>query len=348
MRLVLLAPHALLGTLLVTAVTTFCLLLTGCRNGAPKENQVVSEEFIHKFGYTVSREEWTTQKYPGQVVTHLKCGSVVTTSYENGVLHGPTTITFPRSQTVHHYTLYNQGNRVKEIEYDANGMPLVEFVQLSPARHMTTSWYEEGTPLSIEEFANEELVEGQYFTPANELETRVEKGKGTRIRRDRRGALLSRERIDEGYVTQRETFFSNGMPESITLLFRNKEHGEKRLFTEQGEPLAIEEWIHGERHGLSSYFKNGSRALDVSYLNGKRNGIEREYREDGHILKEIHWEEDMMHGPCTFYIEGLAKTQWYYCGKPVSKSSFDEQAKLDQMVLTEISPEVQCFSSPES
>lgn len=155
------------------------LLLASCGSDQGS-SQVVSQRFIHKFGYAVSKTDWDKHSYPGQVITVMRDGVTVTASYENGLLHGPCTYTYPHSQTVHRFHLFNQGTLVKEITYDQIGMPTKERVQLSPQRHVVTYWYQDGTPLSIENYAGEELIDGEYLTQNNEVEARVEHGSGGR------------------------------------------------------------------------------------------------------------------------------------------------------------------------
>src|SRR3989304_2858734 len=75
------------------------LLLFGCKNNNQNDD-VVSQRYVHKYGYAVSRDEFEAKQYPGQVITLLRNGVTVSSTYENGVLHGPTTHTFPNSQTV--------------------------------------------------------------------------------------------------------------------------------------------------------------------------------------------------------------------------------------------------------
>lgn len=317
------------------------LAATGCHN-TKKEEPVVSERYIHKYGYTLSKEEWDSHSYPGQVVTHLRNGATSTATYENGLLHGASTITFPGSQTVENYCLYNQGLRVKEIQYDCQGMPVSETLFLSPNRFTKTLWYANGSPLSIEEYSNDELLEGQYFSTSNETEARVEKGTGFRVVRDRNGLLLSQDEISAGLMTKRESFYPSGSPESTVHYQNAKLHGEKRTFTSTGEPLAIEEWINGSLHGKCTYFKNGAKDLEISYLYGKRHGVETHYIDGNTILQEIYWENDIKHGPSTYYIDGLAKTDWYYSGDIVSQRRFEEQNRLDE-IISHIAPEAKIF-----
>ncbi len=307
------------------------LALCGCNNNKQDDN-VISQRYIHKYGYAVSQDEWESKTYPGQVITSLTNGVTVTATYENGVKHGPMTCTFPHSQTIEFYSLFNQGNKVKEISYDPTGMPIEEWIQLSPTRSSITLWYNEGSPMLVEEFVGDELLEGQYFTVNNELESRIEKGAGLRIRRDRNGTLLAKETMFEGYATKKETFYPNGTPESIAMYFKDSLHGEKRTFSATGEPLAIEEWVNGQLHGKSRYFKNGNRYLEISYNYGQKHGIERHFIDGDIVSQEIAWDRDCKHGEAVFYADGKPESHWFYEGEHVSKRKFDELNRLDEII----------------
>ncbi|MES2122740.1 MAG: hypothetical protein V4492_08205 [Chlamydiota bacterium] len=316
--------YALLGLL--------SLLGTSCSDKS-QEDSVISERYVHKYGYALSKAEWEAKNHPGQVITTLSNGVTITSTYENGMLHGPMTLTYPHSQTVETYYLYNQGNKVKEISYDPIGMPVKEWIQLSPTRYSISMWYNEGCPMLVEEFAGPELLDGQYFSMSNEVESRIEKGAGLRILRDRSGALVSKEIVEQGYTVKKETHYPNGAPETIAYYHLNNLHGEKRSYAQNGEPLAIEEWVGGKLHGMATYFKNGNRYLEVSYLYGQKNGIERHYIDGDMLSQEICWENDKKHGASTFYVDGKAEKQWFYAGESVSKRRFDEYSELDHMFL---------------
>jgi antitoxin component YwqK of YwqJK toxin-antitoxin module len=319
--------------------TLFC----GCGKDNQKDDDVVSQRYVHKYGYAVSKEEWESGKYPGQVITTLRNGVTITSTYENNVLHGPSTHTYPHSQAIEAYYIYNQGVVVKEILYDIKGMPLSEMVQLSPSRHSHTLWYADGSPLSIEEFSGEELLEGQYFNVSNEIESRVEKGNGSRTRRDRDGVLLSKDEFEAGYMTKRETFYPNGSPDTVSFLILGKLHGEQKRFAENGEPLSTIEWVNGQLHGKSTYYKNGAKYLEVSFLNDQKNGFEVHFKPDGSISQEVLWENNKKHGPSVFYIEGENQTtHWYYEGKQVSRDEYDELNHMDE-VISSVSEKVRIY-----
>ncbi len=307
------------------------LLLTGCCK-KQQENNVVSTRYIHKYGYAVSKDEFENRKYPGQVVTVMKNGVTITSTFENGVLHGASTLTFPHSQTVETYFLYNQGSLAKQIVYDVTGMPLREEIQLSPTRYVTTKWYADGTPLATEEYAGKELVDAQYFTRQNEVEARIEKGKGARVVRDIQGVLLSREDYEEGFVAKRDTFYSTGNPESTAYFARGILHGEKKSFNEKGEPLAVKEYIAGKLHGKTTFFKNGARSVDVHYLDGLKNGLEIHYIDGDLVSQEILWENDHKHGPSKYFVEGIAQVEYFYDGRRVSEDKWKELNQLDEMI----------------
>lgn len=307
------------------------LVLCGCHDKNSDDN-VVSQRYVHKYGYAVSQGEWETKKCPGQVITYLNTGVTVTATFEGGIKHGPTTHTFPHSQTVEYYCLYNQGNKVKEISYDPAGLPIEEWIQISPTRYAITTWYQEGSPKSVEEFVGEELLEGQYFTTTNALESRIEKGSGIRIHRDRKGTLLSKETIEEGYAIKKETFYLNSAPESIAHYYRGTLNGEKRTFAQTGEPLAIEEWVNGAPHGKCVYFKNGNRYLEITYQHGEKHGVERHYIDGDIVSHEIAWIHNQKHGEAVFYADGKPESQWYYEGQRVSKRKYDELHRVDEII----------------
>ncbi len=297
-----------------------------------QESNVVSERYIHKYGYAVSKNEFEERKYPGQVITSLKTGVTITATHENGKLHGPTTHTFPHSQTVESYYLYNQGNLVKQTLYDVHGMPLREEVQLSPTRFATTKWYSDGIPMLTEEYASAELVEGQYFSRQNDVESRVERGRGTRVIRDIQGILQAKEEIQQGFIVKRDTFYASGAPESTAHFIHGVLHGEKKSFAETGDPLAIKEFVNGKLHGKATFFKNGARAVEVHYLDGQKNGLEIHYLDGETISQEILWENDHKHGPSKYYVDGIAQVEYFYDGEKVSEHKWKELSNLDQMI----------------
>jgi hypothetical protein len=67
-------------------------------------------------------------------------------------------------------------------------------------------------------------------------------------------------------------------------------------------------------------------------LHNAKNGLEIHFRDGQTVEQEILWENDKKHGPSNFYIDGIATTEWYYNGKKVTKSKFDELDHLDQMI----------------
>lgn len=308
------------------------LILAGCGNDNGN-NHVISKRYIHKYGYAVSQSEWEANHYPGQVITSLRNGITVTSTYENGVLHGPTTYTHPHSQTVQYYYLYNFGEVKKETEYDVLGMPVQEKVQLSPHRYCLTKWYGDGSPMSVEDYANDELIDGKYYTLSNDIEAEVQRGEGFCPRRDINGLLLSKDHYSAGYLTLRETYYPSGNVESISQYAYNKRNGQREVFSEKGDPLAVEEWVDNQLHGKCSYYAHGKKQVDVYFIAGARNGIETHYVDGETVEQEINWIYDKRHGPTKFYVgDTVAKTEWYYDGKSVTKKKYDELDKIDQMI----------------
>jgi antitoxin component YwqK of YwqJK toxin-antitoxin module len=296
------------------------------------DDQVVSQTYIHKYGYAVSQEEWEGKNYPGQIISTLRNGTVITATYENSELNGPCTYTYPHSQTIEKYVLYKQGVPVKEILYDIKGMPIQETAQLTPNRSSLTMWYADGVPRSVEEYEKEELIEGQYFNTSNEVEARVQNGSGLRIIRDTFGNLACKDNIEKGFLAKRESFYPNGNPECIATYERGQLNGERKTFTLEGEPVALEEWIKGHLHGTSTYYKNGAKELEVSYLYGKKSGWENHYIDGSTLSRQVSWDQDVKHGPEIFFVPDGKKIIWNYNGREVSRNRYEEMTHLDEMI----------------
>src|SRR5437867_5189876 len=139
-----------------------CLVFTACQNTTPLD-QVISQTFVHKYGFETSEEEWEAREKDGQIVSLLKNGVKVTRSYQNGQLHGPTTFTFPNSPIVEKLLVYDAGTLLKESLNDPSGMPIREEVYEFDNRTIITLWDDKGAPLSIEEYDDEVLMDGKYY-----------------------------------------------------------------------------------------------------------------------------------------------------------------------------------------
>lgn len=319
------------GSLLLTALSG--LLLFGCQNSNKDQNEnVVSKRYIHKYGYDVSKEEWDGAGYPGQVITTLRNGVTVTASYEDGVLHGPTTYTFPHSHTTESLNIYEKGNLVKKVTYDIRGIPQKEQVFLSPSHVKTTRWYQKGIPLSVEEYHNNELLEGEYYNEKNETMSRVTKGSGVRITRDQHENIISKETINHGYPVLKETFYSHGMPHVVLPISNGKVHGEKKVFAPTGEPISIENYKFDVLDGLASYYQNGCRYLEVNYRDGQKHGKERHFVDGETIVEETEWMDGQKHGPSIVFFDGMSRTRFYYNNQVVPKDKYRELCDIEENI----------------
>lgn len=327
--------------LIKSSIVLSAVVLASCTSTTTKaaENPITMKEYTHKYGYPLTKNEFEEQKYPGQVTTILKDGSVIVQTYENGVLHGQSTRTFPHSKTIQYYELYKDGNLVKEMVYDIKGMPIHERVQLSPSEVRYTKWYIDGVPMCVENYQDNHLDTGQYFTKQNEIESRVEKGEGIRIVRNPQGQLIAKEEVKEGHPIQQQRFYSNENPQSIShYLHGGILNGERKLFTETGEPLQVEEYVNGKLHGKVIYYENGTPVVETHYENGMKNGIEKHYVDGEAVSQEIIWVNDKKHGPATYLINGQPYVEYFYQGAHVSEQRWEELSQIDQMI-SKLDPE---------
>lgn len=308
------------------------ILTFGCHSNRENNEEVISKRYIHKYGYDVSKEEWESTGYPGQVITSLRNGVTITSAYEDNFLHGPTTHTYPYSQTTETLSVYERGNLVKKTTYNIRGIPQKEEVFLSPSHIRTTRWYGNGTPLSVEEHHNTELLEGEYFNKQNVAEYRVNKGSGTRVIRDQHEQIVAKEVIEYGYPTLRETFHPHGIPHIVTPLSGGKIHGVKKVYAPSGEPISKETYKLNVLDGPATYYQNGCRYLELTFKNGLKKGIERHYIDGETIVEETEWIDGVKHGPSTVYFDGMSKTRYFYNNALVSKENYRDLLQQEENI----------------
>lgn len=296
-------------------------IVTSCQNNSSLD-QVISQTFVHKYGFETTEEDWEAREKDGQVVTVLKNGVKVTSSYESGKLHGPTTHTFPNSSIIEKLFVYDQGTLLKESINDVTGMPIREEVYEFDQRKIVTLWDEKGVPLSVEEYNGSLLTEGKYFTPEHELEASVEAGVGRRVKRDRTGLLISSDEIAEGIIQSRTTFHPNGNPHTVSHYHDYQLHGEQLKYTASGKPLMQLNWDHGVLNGDKIIYRNGLKVAVIPYVAGEKNGIELHFDDLGNLTAEIEWRSDKKHGTTKLHTEEFTDTEWFFNGQSVSADKF--------------------------
>ncbi|MFQ5729462.1 MAG: hypothetical protein ACE5GN_03785 [Waddliaceae bacterium] len=116
-----------------------------CQDCGPR-GEVVNQTYVHKYGVTIPKNEWSDRGKTGQVVSTLKTGVVVTKTYSDGNLHGETTYTFPHSRAIERVETYSQGHLIKTRENHLSGAPKMEIDFPSPEEKTVVVWYEDGTP----------------------------------------------------------------------------------------------------------------------------------------------------------------------------------------------------------
>ena len=307
------------------------LLLSSCQNNTALD-QIVSQKYVHKYGFDVSEEEWDERAQDGQLVAMLKNGVKVTRSYENGQLHGPTTHTFPHSSTVEKLLVYDQGTLLKETLYDPAGMPVREDLYEFDDRNIITLWDEKGVALSVEEYDNELLMEGKYYTSEHVLESKVEGGFGERVKRDRAGLLISRDQMINGLIAERTTYHPTGEIHTVSHYHDYQLHGEQLKFTSTGKPLMKLSWNHGILDGLKVVYRNGTKVAEIPYVNGHKQGIEHHFDDLGNLTADIEWKNDKKHGCSKFYTDEATDTEWFYKGQTVNADRFQMLENRERFV----------------
>jgi antitoxin component YwqK of YwqJK toxin-antitoxin module len=290
----------------------------------------ISQEYFHKYGLPISHKEWIDRDQDGLIVTQFKNGITLTESYTKGDLDGPTDITYAHSNISQLKIHYNKGNVATLTHFDSKGVPVREEQKETPHKKKITLWDEWGVPLSIETYENNKLVQGTYFTDTHDVDSVVENGYGIRIKRNRQGHLLSKDRMEHGDLVERTTFHPNGEIQMIASYRDYKLHGEIIEYTPNGSLFQISSWTEGKLSGLKTTFKDGQRMRETAYRNGIKEGFERTFDKFGNIRFEIPFQEGKRHGKMLDYSYTPPREIWYYKGKQVSNERFTSLNQRDQ------------------
>lgn len=296
-------------------------LLSAC-TPTTRDTDVVYKTYVHRYGVSLEEQDWTSRGRDGQITYVMKDGVTVTCCYNQGVLEGESSYTYPHTDFIQKRENYCQGALVDEIWNAPNGVPQKQVTHRGPYAKTVITWYDGGAPQSKEEWENNRLITGEYFTTSNQIESKVEDGNGTRTRRNSVGQLISLDEIKDGQMVLSSTYHLNGTPESITPYAGNCAEGLKRTFLSDGQPNTVEEWSNDQQHGNTIQFLNGEVYSEVPYVKGKQNGIEKCYR-NGEVAQETTWVDGQRHGPCNSYVAGNTKTTWYCRGQLVNKATFE-------------------------
>lgn len=315
--------------------TTFILLalsagfITSCaRNTNRKPSNILEEHFVHKYGMEVEQKDWQARGNNGRVITKLDNGVILTQTYKEGRLDGVTTYTHPHSETVETAETYVNGWLTNRVTNDELGRPVEEVEHTPDGFEILTTWFESGVPQSREMFKNRELIEGEYYTPTHQLESRIDNGAGEKLVRNSYGELISKDTYEKGFVVAKTTYHPNGSEKAITPYVNNQPHGARKVFLPAGEPDKIEMWANGKQHGPTIVFRKGEKFAEVPYVRGRKQGIEKRFRDGKTVVQEISWKDGHKHGPCVTYVEGEeSKTVWYHKGISVTESSYTQKNK---------------------
>jgi len=311
------------AVLLFSSIAIGFLTMSAIPDRQINNNNVVKETYIHKYGMPVPANDWSERGQHGQVVTTLKNGVVITKTFEAGMLDGPTTFTFPHSSAIEKTQIFVKGNLIKEVTHYRSGPPREEVQHIGRNAKSITSWYENGTPKSHEEFDNEDqLVKGEYYNSAHTLEAQVDNKNGIRIIRNQYGLVQYKDTIENGDMVVRTTFHHNGYPKEITPYKDHIVEGVRQTFLPDGEPSTIELWADGRQQGITTLFQNGEKFAEVPYSNGQKNGLERRYKDGKFVVEDISWYNGLQEGPRTVYADDVASTEWYFEGNQVPKVNY--------------------------
>ena len=300
--------------------------ITPCKCGSPPP---VAQTYTHKYGQVLSEKDWRDKGSYGTITSRLPNGVTRIETFEQGVLHGECSETFPFNQAIALRQVYERGQKAQEVGYSTGGAPLQKQEWRGDQR-IATTWYPDGSPMAVESYEQDRLISGEYFNREHELEAQVLEGKGYRICRDTQGKILAQEEISSGEVCLHTEYFDSGIPSKVTPFFRGAIHGLVATYLPDGQPSSTEHYHLGKRHGLTTLFLNGDRAQEVPYVHGKKEGVEKHY-EDGHsVVRTVAWREDLQHGPTETLLPEARSIEYWYRGALVPKLTYERQVSKER------------------
>jgi len=305
--------------------------LVSCGTSVNSET-VLSQKYIHKYGFTVDETEWNQRDGDGTIESFLASGVRVTKNFENGMLHGASTYTYPYSTTLEKTYLYDQGELLKEIRHDRRGVPMHGFTYEFDSRRVITHWDVNGAPMRIEEYEGELLWHATYFTPSNEIEAKVENGDGKRIKRSREGDLLLSDVISNGLLSTRTTYHKNGEVHMVSHFNDYELDGTQTIMAENGTLYMKNHWDQGVLNGTKTSYRDGEKLLETPYADGIIEGTQKRYDEEGKLLSEIAYKDNMMHGETVHHTGKSKYSEWFYLGHPINHTRFEILNSRDDLI----------------
>ncbi len=299
--------------------------VSACQKPIERE-ECLQRTYEHEYGLPVEADLWEGCGKNGKVNSILRNGVSVSQNYQNGLLEGDSTYSYPHNSQIERVETYS-GNALKnQVFYSCAGNPVRSISYTFPNTRVITDWYEHGNPRCIEKYDGNLLVSGEYYSLQNQCEGKIYNGTGERCQRDERGDFVSQDYFHQGKLCQVTTFYSNGSPKEISSIKNDVFHGERKTYYVGGEPMAIENWENGGKSGMTIVFQNGEKFAEVPYKGNVKHGVEKRFRDGCIITDEISWMNDLRHGPCTTFHGDTADTDWYYKGRLSTKANFESFA----------------------
>ena len=301
--------------------------MSGCNTQKNNsDSALVKSKYVHQYGVEVDTpDDWNERGASGTIEKKLKNGVAVSESWKNGQKDGLWTYSFPHSAQISKKEFYDKDALQWTMYQFPSGVPYKQETNYPGGVVMVSTWYEDGTPRSKEEYLGAAIISGEYFSPKQQVEAEVHGRGGIRICRDQHGQLLSKEIISDGFKETEEQFHINGMPRAYIPFSNGKVHGLKRTFYPNGEPKTVETWQNGMLDGVLIVFQNAEKIKEVPYTQNQKNGIEKIFSSPSEmVVEEISWKDDKRHGKSSVFIEDRVIEEWYFDGKKVSRSQFLE------------------------
>lgn len=276
----------------------------------------------------------------GNIIAHIP--------YEKGALHGTALYFYPTGQTEREMTYVQNLLEGEMIEYFPHGQ-IKEKVSYRKGikQELSVGYGPEGNLLWTEEYKDDLLQNGSYFTPEGEKISSVHKGFGFQTFFD---DTLAFQQIEVQKGKQEGSIKQFTKAQELQLAYQikqGKKQGEEiryYLKEESGSSTPLpkfsiqwnEDMIHGH---VKTWYKNGNLESQKEWARNKKNGNACSWYLDGNLMLIEEYEDDLLQsgqyfkkgsqGPISTIIQGnglatlydeqgiFLRKVIYYKGKPV-------------------------------
>jgi antitoxin component YwqK of YwqJK toxin-antitoxin module len=248
----------------------------------------------------LSDTAFNTWSFDGMCMAWNESGTCIALMpYKDGALQGEAK-TFFQDGAIERITHYDHGSKEgDETSYYGNGQKFEVAMYHNNLRNGPSSvFFQDGRYAAEEEYQNDLLLNGKYFSPTGDLLSSVQNKEGLRSS-FKDGKLASQQEVRNGHPEGWVTIFSpNGDIEQRYEIKNGKKNGREIRYFPHSSPLVPRiciEWRDDIIHGtVSTWYPNGALESQREMRNNVKQGLSMAWYSDKSIMLVEEYENDIL------------------------------------------------------